>query len=515
MLKRFFVAFVNYSPGLVILVFGMVALHSSLLLIQEQGDVLFDASRGTSFMEILRVPEKRLYWSVIALGLSGFVLILLNADKIRKLSVSHKERQKAQREKEELQKQFFQAQKMEAIGRLAGGIAHDFNNILAAINGYAEFLIADLEQKSPEHKFAQNILKAGLQGRRLVDQMLAFSRIKGSAFEPLNFLDPVQECISLLQASLPKSVELEILINTEDAPVLGNATQISQVIMNLCVNAKDAMSHDKGVLKISLDIVNTEAYADLEMIKDVLPGADDVPFIHIHEEVTGQLNLMLGSLVKSSEYVCLTVQDSGSGMPREVLEHVFEPFFTTKSVDKGTGLGLSTVHGVLLSHLGAMIIDTKIGQGTTFRLFFPKLSSASPHSLNQVPKNRRFVNARILVVEDQPEIAEVTMIMLRRIGFKAKWCASGMEALDELRNNSEQYDLILTDQNMPKMTGIDLLHAVHKEFPDMAFVLLSGYSEQNMQDAIAGHPAMKAMITKPVEQEKLGQILFSVLGRAN
>lgn len=511
--KKFLSGFLNYAPGLIILIFGMIALHSSLLLISAQEDLSLDPARIPSIIDIVKIPEKRLYWSIIALGLSGFVLILLNADKVRKLSVSQKERQKAQSEKEQIQKQFYQAQKMEAIGRLAGGIAHDFNNILAAINGYAEFLIADLDQKSQEHKFAENILKAGLQGRSLVDQMLAFSRIKGSAFEPLDFVQPLQEAISLLRASLPKSIDLIVQINADQAPVFGNPTQISQAIMNLCVNAKDAMADDKGCLKVALDLVQSNEYRHLPMIKEKMPEADEAPFIAIEDGGNGYLRLMSGCLVQNTNYVCLSIEDSGSGMERSVLEHVFEPFFTTKAVDKGTGLGLSTVHGVLISHLGAIIVDTTLGQGTRFQLFFPKLSSiSSRHDVEDV-KAGDVAHAQILVVEDQPEVAEVTMIMLRRIGFKAKWCASGEAALEELHRHPRHYDLVLTDQNMPKMTGMDLLNEAYKDFPHLPFVMLSGYSEKNMQAMIADHPAVKAMIAKPVQQEKLRQILSSVLSQ--
>lgn len=427
------------------------------------------------------------------------------------------DQQKSEDEKKVLEEQFYQAQKMEAIGRLAGGIAHDFNNILAAMNGYTEFLIDDLEDMPEQQGFARNILQAGLQARNLVDQMLAFSRRSDSTLESLDIVDSVSEAVSMLRATLPKTIELRDNFQISDVWITGNATQISQLVMNLCLNARDAMEGDHGYLDIEIKQENAEDIDDFGMLQEDLPNPKDTPTYRIIDLDAGHSKLILGHVAKHKAYVKLSVRDTGCGMSRVVMERIFEPFFTTKAVDKGTGLGLATVLGIVAIHQGFMVIDSTLGQGTCFDLYFPlsddvgKRKAPAKEGVTTVEPSTKSKSVHILLVEDQESVRGAIEEVLRRIGYKVSSVDTGLEGLDIIRENPTRYDLILTDYNMPKMTGLELAQQVYLDFPDLPFILLSGYSEEKLTEVINGHPAIKAVLHKPVSREDLKNSLQSIL----
>lgn len=641
---------VHFLPGILILCFGMIGLHASvrldhtfqvlesyqkLAIIKSNGSTDEKSVRdheitGSLSEEILGLHQM-VYWSIIAISLSGFLLLILNADKLTKLEKLNEERkenlrqleyrsaaveaslegigivdkngdlvymnkalmtlhglekedlglyigkswlnlytpkgreqvelrvmpellekgywrgispivkhggkvvradmsltrlsdggfigtarditaeEQAELEKRDMMDQLYQAQKMEAIGRLAGGIAHDFNNILAAMNGYAEFLVEDLPENSQQNTFAKNILQAGRQARSLVDKILAFSRRKESDTDVIDLRLPLEESLSMLQASLPKSIELQTRINVDRALVNASATQISQVVMNLCVNARDAMENEKGKLLVMLSKISSSDDAPLDWVSESLPDSSDAPLIRIDDIAAGHTRLLLGQLARDHDYVCLSVEDTGCGMSRVIMEHIFEPFFTTKPVDKGTGLGLSTVHGVIANHAGAMMINSIIGKGTRFDLYFPVAKGEVKKIDTEVVEKAKHAGGKILLVEDQIEVQQMTKTMLERLGYEAQTASTGLEALDILREKPNYFDLVLTDQNMPKMTGLDLVLQVHYDFPDLPFVLLSGYSQEKLQEIMEEHPAIHAVIRKPITQQALGQTLAEVL----
>ncbi|MCB1531603.1 MAG: response regulator [Alphaproteobacteria bacterium] len=424
------------------------------------------------------------------------------------------EKSKIQKEKDDLQSQFYQAQKMEAIGRLAGGIAHDFNNILAAMNGYAEFLIDDLQEGTPQYKFAQNILQAGKKARNLVDQILAFSRVKESRIAGMDLLSSVREVLSMIDASFAKTIEIKTNIDIEHAPIKGNETQISQVLMNLCVNAKDAMDERHGVLSIDLDRVNANEYLPYEIVSEKMLAEDALAPVRIHNFEEGHTRLTLNSIVQDQSYIRLRISDTGTGMSREVMEHVFEPFFTTKPVDKGTGLGLSTVHGVVIAHNAAMIVESELDKGTSFEILFPEAERVEAAATESESVSVDLNEYNVLLVEDQEEVCEMMLAMLSRMGIKADVARNGMEALEAIQESLEDYDLILTDQNMPKMTGLELIEQAQPDFPNLPFVLISGYSEAKLKGIMDTHPSVKAVLRKPVSQTKLKAHLTEVLGRS-
>jgi PAS domain S-box-containing protein len=419
---------------------------------------------------------------------------------------------KVNKEKEALEQQFYQAQKMEAIGRLAGGIAHDFNNILAAMSGYAEFLIEDLPEGSSSQKFAQNILKAGLQAKTLVNQMLAFSRQKQGTKDSMDLREPILESISMLKASLPRTIDITPLIQEDQAFIDGNPTQIAQVIMNLCVNAGDAMEKDHGQLILELQKFrpNSLNVKPGFLLKN-LPEASQTPSLFMEEKSGIHAVLYLGGLVEGVDYYLVRVADAGTGMSKAIMEQMFEPFFTTKPVDKGTGLGLATVHGVISSHSGAMIVDSELGRGTSFSLYFPATSLKPVSSPEDVAKRIAHEKAHILLVEDQDEVREMTEKMLERSGYSVESCVSGLAALTILKERSDDFDLVLTDHNMPKMTGLEMIYQASLIDENMSFILLSGYSQESLQEMMNEHPSIKAVIRKPVARKTLEDKIASVL----
>ena len=430
--------------------------------------------------------------------------------------VSYKK--EAEQEKNELENQFYQAQKMEAIGRLAGGMAHDFNNILAAMNGYTEFLLDDLEEGSEQRKFAKNILQAGVQARELVDQMLAFSRRSDSAKSTLDMVDSVNEVLSMMRATVPKTIELKTDINVDRAVIKGNQTQISQLIMNLCVNGQDAIENQHGKLTVSLNVAELSSIDIEEVIQEDLPDTKVQPYLRIDDMEAGRSRLVLGNLSKNAEYIKLSVVDSGSGMSHAIMEHIFEPFFTTKPVDKGTGLGLATVHGVLVGHQGFMIIDSTLGKGTTFELYFP-LEEAAASRVEEVekgdkPKEKKEGEGHILLIEDQENVRDMVLKMLERMGYQTSSAVSGMEGLDLIRENPDGYDVVITDYNMPKMTGLEMINQIYEDLPELPFIVLSGYSEDKMQEMIDEHPAIRAVLRKPVSKDVLSAKIQDVIDQS-
>lgn len=422
------------------------------------------------------------------------------------------EQVQAEAEKKKMEEQFFQAQKMEAIGRLAGGIAHDFNNILAAINGYAEFLEQDLDKNSPEHGFAKNIMQAGNQARSLVDKILAFSRYDTNDMSTIDLRDPIHESLSMLRATLPRTIDLNATIDDKGAYIKGNTTQITQMLMNLCVNAGDAIEGDKGTIYVELSLADIENNMPLDLIKEDLPDPEKVPLIRIEDGKPAQTRLYMGHCKRKHDYIKLSVMDSGTGMSRVVLEHIFEPFFTTKDINKGTGLGLPMVHATVTAHSALLAIDTAIDQGTRFDLYFPATSKrAMSAETLQTVQNEENVSANLLLVEDEKLVRQMTQTMMERMGYNVETANEGLEALDILRENPGHFDIVITDQNMPKMTGIELINQAYIDFPDLPFILLSGYSEERLKKLMKEHPSVKAILHKPVSKADLNCEIVNVL----
>jgi PAS domain S-box-containing protein len=390
------------------------------------------------------------------------------------------ERKAAEAERERLEAQLRQSQKMEAIGTLAGGIAHDFNNILGAILGYGELAQQASGAGSRARRHLDQILHAGGRAKALVERILAFSRSGLAEREPVHVQSVVNETLELLAASLPPGVRLERRLEAGDAAVIGDATQLHQVVMNLCTNATHAMEGG-GVLTVVLD------RADVVAPRAVSHGA-----------------------LSARACVRLIVSDTGTGIAPAVLERMFDPFFTTKVVGKGTGLGLSLVHGIVGDLGGAIDVATKPGEGTSFTIWLPlagETMRSSPEAARGVPRGH---GQTVLVVDDEPALVALTEEMLAELGYEPAGFESSVVALQAFRADPERFDLVLTDEAMPELTGTELAREVRQVRPETPVVLMSGYGGAPLATRAAAAGA-REVLRKPLQSRELAEALARVL----
>jgi signal transduction histidine kinase/ActR/RegA family two-component response regulator len=345
-----------------------------------------------------------------------------------------------------LEAQVQQAQKMESLGTLAGGIAHDFNNILAAISGYTE-LTKMTVTAAPAREYLNAVSTAATRATELVRQILAFSRQNQPQRTPLQLRQVIQESLKLLRATIPSTVEFRSELAPDAAPVLADATQIHQVIINLATNAWHAMGDRPG--RLTIELINLEV-----------------------DDFVASTNPNL----KAGHYVRVSVSDTGCGMDRNTLTRIFEPFFTTKPPGIGTGLGLSVVHGIMRNHDGAVTVYSEPGAGTTFHLYFPQYAGRTAATAAAPASLPRGHGERVLFVDDEAVLAALSEVMLRELGYTATTMTQPGEALELVRQNPAAWDLVITDFTMPGMTGVDLAQAIHAVRADLPIVLMTGYT---------------------------------------
>lgn len=413
-------------------------------------------------------------------------------------------RRRAEEERARLQAQFFQAQKLEEVGRLAGGLAHDFNNILTAMTGYATFLAEDLPAGSREREFASQLLVASDRARQLIQRMLAFSRPQEAERHSLDMVRLVEETAELLRAALPKPVELKLDLPECECPARVNPTQMAQVLMNLCVNAADAIGSAGGQIVVALATLEVEDEAEGEIVfesaapEGTLPGHDAT-------------RMRVGPL-KAGPCLRLSVSDTGCGMPREIMRRMFEPFFTTKGTGKGTGLGLASVHGIVAAHQGALTVESVVGEGTRMEVLIPfdpaaAVASAGTPAGAGMPRGRE----RVLIVDDEPQVADMLAHALERLGYEVASCVGGEEALGILTKNPDAFDLVICDQMMPGLTGQRLARRLWRLRPDLPFLLCTGSSDRPCASNCSGNVA--AVLRKPLDHRLLARTLRDVLDR--
>lgn len=384
----------------------------------------------------------------------------------------------------ELEQQLRLDQKLETIGTLAGGIAHDFNNILAPVLGYTDMAMSRLEETDPLYEELQNVLEGGLRAKELVQKILLFAKTNENEMEPLQLESIVEAVLVELQPRIPTSVKIRKHIDASCKEVFADSFQMEQVVINLCTNAWDAMEAKGGELTIE--------------VKPVTLGPADVK---------SHPNLPVG------EYVQLSVADTGVGMDRKTLDRVFEPFYTTKQVGEGTGLGLSVVYGIVRGHLGDVIAESKLGEGSAFHVYLP-VSKAAGEARGSESKPIVGGQESILIVDDDVVVANITTKILQHYGYGVQVCSSSLEALSVFRENPEGYDLLISDLTMANITGMDLskkIQSIRSGFPS---IVMAGYADDIIEDERRASGVRK-IISKPVLMDELAMAVRDVLDKSN
>ncbi len=390
-------------------------------------------------------------------------------------------RKESEAERERLELKLQQAQKMEAIGTLAGGIAHDFNNILGAILGYAQLTQMHTTTDPRVQGYIGNIFKASERAKSLVEQILTFTRQGKSQKVPSDIAIVVKEVVKLLRATIPSTVAIVQKVPVNLGTVMADQTQIHQVLMNLCTNAAHAMEARGGQLTVTLEEHTVDAPAAAAGEDDLAPG----------------------------RYLKLSVGDTGAGIDNAVLDRIFDPYFTTKSVGEGTGMGLATVHGIVNDHGGRVTVDSVPGEGSVFSVYFPVLDNTTEVSSAHAASYPRG-SERILFVDDEALLVEVSVEMLNDLGYDAVGSTDPAEALKMLEQQPEGVDLVITDMTMPAMTGDQLAAAILDLRPDMPIIICTGFSKR-LSAVKASSLGIRAYLMKPVTVQELSHTVRDAL----
>jgi nitrogen-specific signal transduction histidine kinase/CheY-like chemotaxis protein len=382
----------------------------------------------------------------------------------------------------QLEAQLQQALKMEAIGTLAGGIAHDFNNVLGAIIGYGEMIeMFDAPEEGPIRSRIKGILQAAHRAKDLIQQILTFSRRSEQELKPLLLTPIVEETIKFLRASIPSTISIRQDLAGNLDPILGEATQLQQVLMNLGTNAAQAMDESGGTLELRL--------------RKITPDRDT-----------------LGQSVGSDEgnYIEVTVSDTGHGMDEKTLARAFDPFFTTKEPGEGTGMGLAVVYGIVESLGGTITVQSELGNGTSFRILLPTLKAGKDETRAADTTPLPTGTERVLFVDDEDLLVDIGEGLLSHLGYEVDTFTSSTEALEAFKAQPGNYDLVITDQTMPHLTGRVMAKEMMAIRPDIPIILCTGHSDQIDADK-AKAMGMKAFVMKPIVMAEMAKAIREVL----
>ena len=393
-------------------------------------------------------------------------------------------RRDAEEMRRQLESQLFQAQKMETLGTLAGGIAHDFNNLLTGILGYQDLALEAIEEPDACRNYLASSREASMRARELVDQILTFSRQTGSEKVPVALAQVIEEARRFLRATVPSDIRMEIEIAPECGRVLADATQLHQVLLNLGSNAAHAMRATGGTIRLVLSQVTLDAAHLATMRLKLRPG----------------------------DYARLEFSDTGVGMDEETRKRIFDPFFTTKEVGQGTGLGLSVAHGIIHNHRGAITVESEPGRGTTFTIYLPIASdrpAGTPSSSSPFPRGN---GELIAVVDDEDVVRGFAQLALERNGYRAMSFDTPAECLEEMRRNPEAFRVLLTDQTMPVMRGIELASELRKFAPDLPVVIMSGYFS-HISSSMLAKLGKVSLLSKPFTIEELARAVARAIGK--
>ncbi len=379
-------------------------------------------------------------------------------------------------EERRLQVQLQFSQRLEVVGTLAGGIAHDFNNLLTPIMGYTTLLM-DREMPADVAKKLQAIYSAALKARDLVQQILTFSRHRNEAAEKqrVNATAVLEDAIGLMRATIPSSIDINVQVDDGVPMIDANPGQVHQVIVNLCTNAVQAIHKPRGRIDITLRRADTSTPA-------------------------------CPARVANGDFVELAVSDDGEGMTDDVRARIFEPFFTTKDVGQGSGLGLSVVHGIVTAHGGEIALSTHEGRGSTFRVYLPAAERDAQH-VETPREHRRLGNERVLLIDDEVEVVRATKDLLESFGYDVQAFTLPASALRQFQSSERAFDVVVTDNLMPQMTGLELAHAIRESDAAIPIVLMSGY----LDDKADRHPAITVTISKPTSGRELSNLIQQVV----
>ncbi len=389
---------------------------------------------------------------------------------------------KLQKRIDEQQAALRQSQKLDSIGHLAGGIAHDFNNILSSIIGFTELALDDVDKGSQVASSLKEVYTAGKRAKDLVKQILAFARQSDEERRPIRPATVAREAIKLIRSTIPSSIEIHPAIESQ-ALIMGNATQLNQIFLNLCTNAAQAMEVDGGVLTITLRDITVSSF-EISPLAGLLPG----------------------------RYIEITVADTGVGIAPEIIESIYDPYFSTKQPGEGTGLGLAMVHGIIESYQGKISVASKKGEGTVFTVYLPSTEKREPYPVYET-RELPMGNERILLVDDEAPIVRMESQILKRLGYHVTTRTSSLDALELFRSQPAKFDLCISDMTMPNMSGDKLAVELMKIRPDLPVILCSGYSKR-MSEEMASRLGIRAYAYKPVVKADLARTVRKVLDEA-
>lgn len=398
----------------------------------------------------------------------------------------------AEQERINLQKQLAQTQKMESMGTLAGGVAHDFNNILAAIIGYSELAESDIEKDHPAKEYIDEILQASNRATKLVKQILTFSRKTNEEMQPLQPQIIIKEAMNMMRSSMPSTIEIKLDLAAKEDLIFINPTGLHQIVVNLCTNALQAMKNQKGTLKVSLrqqDVINSQTVSNEH-------GPPDI------------------QAIPRGIFTVLTVEDDGPGMDDKTKKKIFDPYFTTKPQGEGTGLGLATVQGIVNTSKGFIQVESILNKGTSFQIYFPTVQQ-EPKELVQTlaredPVPLTTGKEHILFVDDEISLCRIAKTILLSQGYQVTTISNSANALKLFKTDPGKFDLIISDQTMPELTGTELAQNIFKERPDIPFIICTGYSSTISQEDVMAM-GIKRFLNKPLSRRVLAENVRSVL----
>jgi signal transduction histidine kinase/ActR/RegA family two-component response regulator len=451
----------------------------------REGDIRGGISVSVPFAPYAKAASRQQFQLLLAhLLLGGLGLLgLWQGNRLLQASATAlaRSREQAEEEQKRFQAQLQQAQKMEAIGTLAGGIAHDFNNILSVILGYAEMARGDTPTDSRVAEEIDQVIIAANRAKELVKQILAFSREAKAEKVPLLPALIVTETLKLIRSSFPSTIAIDQELAGDTGTILADPTQIHQMLLNLCTNAFHAMEEHGGTLTVRVKsrYLSSE---DLANRPHTRPG----------------------------KFVEISVSDTGTGIPAEIRDRIFDPYFTTKEVGRGTGMGLAIVHGIVTGYGGFVTCDSRPQQGTVFRVFLPEMAEGKLPLTAETTASAPVGNERILLVDDEEMLAAMSRTMLQRLGYTVTVHSSGQEALADFTRQPEAFDLVITDQTMPAMTGTELAAALLRVRPDLPIILCTGYSSLITKER-AMALGIRGFALKPLSRQTIAGIIREAL----